>query len=72
MATNQDRSLNGDLSEGMTDGAYKKIATRERGGQVEMTTAVARKGMDNPNPLANWYGEVEKPVKVRPDGLIAR
>lgn len=71
MAVNEQRRMNGDLSEGMTDGKYKKIATAMRGGLVEHTTALNRAGMDNPNPLANWYGEVEDPIKVRPDGRPA-
>lgn len=72
MAVNQTRRLNGDLTEGMTDGAYKKINTRERGGDVEYTTAIARKGMIPGNPLDDWYGITETPLKVRPDGKHAR
>jgi len=72
MAVNQQRRLNGDLSEGMTDGKYKKVNTRERGGLVEHSTALNRAGMDPSNPLVDWYGMgVEDPVKVRPDGRPA-
>lgn len=72
MAQNNSRSMNGDLTAGMTDGGYKKLATRERGGVVEGTTQVARRGMIPENPLEDWYGLVEDPMKVRPDGVPAR
>lgn len=73
MAANESRSQNRDLSEGMTDGKYKKIATRERGGEVEHATALNRKhlGGGASGALADYYGMVEAPVKVRPDGKLA-
>ena len=73
MAENTSRSQNRDLSEGMTDGKYKKIATRERGGVVEAATALSRKhlGGGTAGAWADYYGMVEAPVKVRPDGKLA-
>lgn len=71
MAVNDRRSMNRDLSEGMTDGKYKKIDTRERGGEVERTTALNRAGLTPRTPLADYYGITEDPVKVRPDGRPA-
>lgn len=62
MATNDSRSMNHDLSEGMTDGKYKKIATNERGGNVDPATAKARVHL-----YPAHYGFIEAPVKVRGD-----
>ncbi|MFF1693175.1 hypothetical protein ACFVXC_06035 [Streptomyces sp. NPDC058257] len=56
------RSLTGDLNEGVTDGAYKKVVT-DRGGVVEATTYAVRSDLDD-----RWYGIHEDPVKHRPDG----
>jgi hypothetical protein len=70
---NSSRSMSRDLDAGLTDGKYKKVATRERGGVVEATTALNRAGMDPGNVLADWYGEgVEDPIKIRPDGRPSR
>ncbi|MFD9815088.1 hypothetical protein [Streptomyces sp. NPDC059080] len=55
------RALSGDLCEGLTDGAYKKVVT-DRGGQVEATTYAVRSDLDD-----RWYGIHEDPVKHRPD-----
>lgn len=70
MGVNKSRSMNLDLTEGMTDGKYKKIATNERGGRVEHATALNRAALQGSNPLTNWYGMVEAPMKVRPDGKV--
>ena len=59
------RSMNADLSEGLTDGKYKKVHSRERGGVVEATTQQARVDLDDV-----YYGIHEKQVKVAPDGLL--
>lgn len=56
------RSLTGDLNEGVTDGAYKKVVT-DRGGQVESTTWHARSDLND-----CWYGIHEDPLKHTPDG----
>lgn len=66
MAVNSSRSQNRDLTEGMTDGKYKKLATRERGGEIDHATAMSRKHL---SPV--FYGDqVEAPIKVRPDGKL--
>jgi len=70
MAQNASRSMSADLTEGMTDGAYKKLHTRERGGVVETTTDKARQGMIPGNPMEDWYGITEAGVFVRPDGKV--
>ncbi|MGW1261142.1 hypothetical protein ACWD7Y_04175 [Streptomyces drozdowiczii] len=57
-----ERSLTGDLNEGLTDGAYKKVVT-DRGGVVEATTYAVRSDLDD-----RWYGIHEDPVKHTPDG----
>lgn len=56
------RSLTGDLNEGVSDGAYKKVVT-DRGGGVEATTYAVRSHLDD-----RWYGIHEDPVKHTPDG----
>ena len=56
--------MNADLSEGMTDGLYKKIA-RDRGGIVGQGTIEARDALSDV-----WYGIHEKKTKVAPDGLM--
>ena len=58
------RSMNQELSEGSTDGKYKKIV-RDRGGVVEPGTYESRADLDD-----MWYGFHEKQVKVAPDGLL--
>lgn len=58
------RSMNAEVSEGMTDGSHKKIVT-DRGGVVEPTTYESRIDLNN-----NWFGITEKKVKVTPDGLL--
>jgi hypothetical protein len=55
--------MNLDLSEGMTDGKYKKV-TRDRGGDVERTTQESRKDLDD-----TWFGIHEQQPKVLPDGV---
>lgn len=64
MAYAPPRSMNANLSEGSTDGKYKKIV-RDRGGVVEPGTYEARDDLDD-----LWYGIHEKKVKVAPDGLL--
>ncbi|WNI17576.1 hypothetical protein [Actinacidiphila sp. ITFR-21] len=56
------RSLSGDLEEGLTDGAYKKVVT-DRGGVVEAATYAVRRDLDD-----RWHGIHEAPVKHLPDG----
>jgi hypothetical protein len=63
MAVNNSRRMNADLDEGMSDGSYKKIATRERGGVVEDVNQRARKDL-----FPHYYDEVEASVKLLPDG----
>lgn len=70
MAVNQTRSMNVDLTEGMTDGKYKKIATRERGGVIDPATAANRQALMGNNPLTDYYGMNEAGVMVRPDGKL--
>lgn len=75
MAVNESRSMNRDLSEGMTDGSYKKRdgSQEARGGDVETTTDRRRDGMVPDNLLADWYGlGVEAYSKTRPDGRRMR
>ncbi|MGW3273898.1 hypothetical protein ACWDFH_20860, partial [Streptomyces kronopolitis] len=57
-----ERSLTGDLHEGVTDGGYKKVVTN-RGGVVEATTYAARRDLDD-----RWYGIHEALVKHSPEG----
>ena len=57
------RSANAELSEGMTDGKYKKVVT-DRGGVVEHTTHLERQDLHD-----TWYGIHEKYDKVLPDAL---
>lgn len=57
------RSMNADLSEGLTDGKYKKVV-QNRGGTVEGGTAAARVELND-----NWYGIHEILTKTSPDGL---
>lgn len=58
------RSMNNDLSEGMTDGKYKKVSPN-RGGTVEHTAQTERADLDD-----LYFGIHEKQVKVAPDGLL--
>lgn len=58
------RSMNADLSQGMTDGKYKKV-NQDRGGSVSPGTYESRAELND-----NWYGIHEKQVKVTPDGLL--
>lgn len=64
MATAPSRSANAELSEGMTDGKYKKVVT-DRGGLVEHTTYLERQDLHDV-----WYGIHEEPDKVLPDALL--
>lgn len=66
MATNESRSMTQDLNEGLTDGKYKKVDSRERGGVVDAATHISRMHL---NDL--WYGiNTESRTKVRPDGKV--
>ncbi|MFC4498574.1 MULTISPECIES: hypothetical protein [Streptomyces] len=56
------RSLTGEVNEGLTDGTYKKVV-RDRGGEVEATTYDARRDLDDV-----WYGIHEAQTKATPDG----
>ena len=58
------RSMNNALSEGSTDGKYKKVIT-DRDGFVDVATYENRADLND-----NWYGIHEKKVKVTPDGLL--
>ncbi|MFE5853243.1 hypothetical protein ACFQ61_08475 [Streptomyces sp. NPDC056500] len=62
MSYAQQRSLTGEVHEGVTDGAYKKVV-RDRGGVVEPTTYLVRRDLED-----RWYGIHESPVKHTPDG----
>lgn len=57
------RSMNADLHEGATDGAYKKVIT-DRGGIVEDATWNARRPLYDP-----WYGIHETPNKMAGDNV---
>lgn len=59
-----ERSRNGSLKNGMTDGSYKKL-NPDRGGFVETTTQDARANL---NPTT--YGYQEDMYKVEPDGTV--
>ncbi|MEV6310034.1 hypothetical protein AB0M10_15715 [Streptomyces sp. NPDC051840] len=58
------RSLTGEINEGLTDGSYKKVV-RDRGGQVDPATNAAREDL---NDL--WYGIHETPYKAAPGGRV--
>lgn len=58
------RGMNDALSEGSTDGKYKKIVAN-RDGVVDPATYENRVDLNN-----NWFGLTEKKVKVTPDGLL--
>lgn len=58
------RGMNAALSEGATDGKYKKIV-RDRDGVVDPATAENRRDLND-----EWFGFHEKRVKVAPDGLL--
>lgn len=60
----QSRGMNNALSEGSTDGKYKKIIT-DRDGVVEAVTYENRSDLND-----QWFGIHEKRVKVTPDGLL--
>lgn len=63
MSYPQSRGMNNALSEGSTDGKYKKIvANREN---ADPATYENRVDLNS-----QWYGLVEKKVKVTPDGLL--
>lgn len=55
------RSMTADLSEGATDGRYKKVV-QNRGGQVEQTFVKSRQDLSDA-----WYGIHESVGKTRPD-----
>lgn len=58
------RGMNNALSEGSTDGKYKKVVT-DRDGVVETLTYEERADLND-----QWFGIHEKRVKVTPDGLL--
>jgi len=60
------RSMNAELSEGMTDGKFKKVV-QDRGGFVEPATYASRSELHD-----IWYGIHEEPNKMRPDNKIVR
>jgi hypothetical protein len=62
MAYAPQRSMNGSLNDGMTDGTYKKL-NRDRGGFVETTTQDARADLYPTN-----FGYIESGYKEQPDG----
>lgn len=64
MAYAPQRSMNGELAEGMTEGTYKRH-NPNRGGFVEHTTAEVRRDLSPIN-----YSINETPYKVPPDGTI--
>ena len=68
MATNQSRSLNGDMTEGATDGKYRKRRpnTVVAAGMGDQTVQANRQGL---HPYMN-YGFInsEEPNKVNPAG----
>lgn len=56
--------MNNALSEGSTDGKYKKIVAN-RDGVVDPATYENRKDLND-----QWFGIHEKKIKVAPDGLL--
>ncbi len=67
MAYAPHRSMNAELSEGMTDGKYKKVV-QNRGGFVDPSAYADRRDLSDV-----WYGGIyEEPSKVRPDGEVVR
>jgi hypothetical protein len=56
--------MNNSLSEGSTDGKYKKIVAN-RDGEIDPATYENRADLSH-----QWYGLVEKKIKVTPDGLL--
>lgn len=64
MSYPQSRGMNNALSEGTTDGKYKKIVT-DRDGFIDPGTYEDRSDLND-----QWYGIHEKKVKVTPDGLL--
>lgn len=62
MAENSSRSMNADLAEGMSDGAYKKVRPNT-GGVIEPTTAENRRMLSDV-----WYGVHEAREKPLGDG----
>lgn len=64
MAFPPSRGMNNALSEGSTDGKYKKIVAN-RDGAVDPATYENRADLSD-----QWFGIHEKQVKVTPDGLL--
>lgn len=63
----ENRSLNGDLNEGSTDGKYRKVHPN-RGGVVESATDMNRKHL---HPFYGYgYALSEAEPKVSPDGKL--
>lgn len=63
MAYGSTRSMSAELSEGMTDGKYKKVVNN-RGGVVEGTTQKERHDLKD-----TYYGIHEVQIKDRPDAV---
>jgi hypothetical protein len=69
MATNESRSLNQSLSEGSTDGKYRKVAPNRTvdPGMGDEITSANRRGL---HPYWNYdYIEQEASVKVAPGSM---
>lgn len=58
------RGMNNALSEGSTDGKYKKIV-QNRDGVIDPATYENRRDLND-----QWFGIHEKRIKVTPDGLL--
>jgi hypothetical protein len=58
------RGMNNALSEGSTDGKYKKIVAN-RDGVIDPATYENRADLHD-----EWFGIHEKQIKVTPDGLL--
>lgn len=58
------RSMNSELSEGMTDGKYKKVV-QNRGGAIDAMTYQERSDLYD-----TWHGIHESALKHRPDGKM--
>lgn len=64
---NEERSLNGDLHEGSTDGKYRKAAP-DRGGHVSHADTANRSHL---HPYYGYgYLGAEAPMKATPDGKL--
>lgn len=61
MAQNASRSMNAELDQGSLDGSIK-LPNPNRGGEIEPTTAEARRGLGPNYEIADGRGLVELPV----------